>query len=68
MSQKGTVQLRLNRLQHPEVPKKCTAIKFAEPVAITTEERILAIYSARPENAPQVQIWNSRFDELPFIK
>ena len=64
LSCKGTAELNIQRLKNPDVPAKCAAIKFAAPVIVTVQERILAVYAARPENAPQVQILNSRFDEL----
>ena len=54
----------IRRLNHPDVPKKCAAIKYVAPVIVTVEERILAVYAAGPKDSPQVQILNSRFDEL----
>ena len=64
LSCKETAELDIRRLNHPDVPKKCSAIKLVAPVIVTVQERILAVYAARPENSPQVQILNSRFDEL----
>jgi len=66
LSHSGDVMLTIERLHHPEVPVKCASIPLAEPVLVTTQERLLAIYSERPEHAPQVQILTNRFDE--FIK
>jgi len=64
LSFKGDVMLKIQRLQSPDVPPKCAAIKLADPVLITTQERLLAIYSERPPHAPQVQILTNKFDEL----
>jgi len=64
LSCKGTAELNIERLKNPDVPAKCSKIKFVAPVIVTVQERILAVYAARPENSPQVQILNSRFDEL----
>ena len=66
LSHKGDVMLMIERLHHPEVPRKCSVVHLAEPVLVTTQERLLAIYSERPEHAPQVQILTNKFDE--FIK
>ena len=64
LSCKGTAELSIQRLNNPEVPRKCASIKLVAPVIVTVEERILAVYAARPKDSPQVQILNSRFDEL----
>ena len=66
LSHSGDVMLTIERLHHPEVPPKCASIPLAAPALVTTQEKLLAIYSERPQNAPQVQIQTNKFDE--FIK
>ena len=64
LSCKGTAELSIQRLNNPEVPRKCASIKLVATVIVTVEERILEVYVARPKDSPQVQMLNSRFDEL----
>ena len=63
MSYSGSLALELTRMT-AGVPKKCTKLKFGQPVLVTTEDRILAIFSAKPPQTPQVQIWQQTFSEI----
>ena len=64
ISSKEVIELNLERLKESEVPKKCTSVKFDVPVFVSTQERILAIYSARPGDGSQVRVLVNTFDEL----